>query len=111
MRWAGLVAFMGEGRIVYRVLVGDTRNKLFLMEIGCWGCARFTWPRVGNVGGLLSMRCSNDGSGTMELLCKLLHNFENKLILTNQKELMVEECSSHSRGMKCIRFSIKYRIY
>jgi hypothetical protein len=68
MRWAGHVARMGEGRNVYRVLVRKTEGKrplgrprrrwedgikLDLGEIG-WGVgSRFTWLRLGTIGGLL----------------------------------------------------------
>jgi hypothetical protein len=66
MRWAGHVARMGEGRNVYRVLVGKPEGKrplgrlrrrwgdgikMDLMEIDS-GCG-FTWLRTGMVGGLL----------------------------------------------------------
>jgi hypothetical protein len=58
---------MGEGRNVYRVLVGkpegkrplvrpsrrwDDGIKMDVMEIG-WGGCGFTWLRTGTVGGLL----------------------------------------------------------
>jgi hypothetical protein len=68
MRWAGHAASMGEGRNVYRVLVGKPEGKrplgrprrrwedglkLDLREIG-WGVwSGFTWLRIGTVGGLL----------------------------------------------------------
>jgi hypothetical protein len=68
MRWAGHVAHMGEGRNVYRVLVGkpegkrqlerprrrwEDGTKMDLGEIG-WGVwSGFTWLRIGTVGGLL----------------------------------------------------------
>jgi hypothetical protein len=68
MRWAGHVARMGEGRNVYRALVGKTKGKttlgrprrrwedgikLDLTEIG-WGVwSEFIWLRIGTVGGLL----------------------------------------------------------
>jgi hypothetical protein len=68
MRWAGHVARMGEGRNVYRVLVGKAEGKrslerprrrweddikMDLREIG-WGVwSGFTWLRIGTVGGLL----------------------------------------------------------
>jgi hypothetical protein len=70
MRWAGHVARMGKGRNVCRVLVGKPEGKrplerprrrlkdaikMDLREIGrgrgVW--SGFTWPRIGNVGGLL----------------------------------------------------------
>jgi hypothetical protein len=68
MRWAGHVARMGEGRNVYRVLVGKpegkrklerTRRKcengirMDIWETG-WGVwSGFTWLRIGTGGGLL----------------------------------------------------------
>jgi hypothetical protein len=68
MRWAGHVARMGEGRKLYRVLVGRPEGKrplerprrrwedgikMGLREIG-WGVwSGFTWLRTGTVGGLL----------------------------------------------------------
>jgi hypothetical protein len=70
MRWAGHVARMGEGRNVYRVLVGKPEGKrplerprrrweyglkMDLREIG-WeggGWSGFTWLRIGTGGGLL----------------------------------------------------------
>jgi hypothetical protein len=78
MRRAGYVAPMGEGRNVYRVLVGKPEGKrplrrpghrwedgmeMVLREIGWWGgvdspslagcgcvCSGFTWLRIGTVG-------------------------------------------------------------
>jgi hypothetical protein len=60
---------MGEGRNVYRVLVGKPRGmrplgrprrrwedgiKMDLREIGCGGVwSGFSWLRIGTVGGLL----------------------------------------------------------
>jgi hypothetical protein len=69
MSWAGHVARMGEGRNVYRVLVGKPEGrrplgrprrrwedgiKMDLWKIG-WGgvWSGFTWLRAGTVGGLL----------------------------------------------------------
>jgi hypothetical protein len=68
MRWAGHVARIGEGRNVYRVLVGKPEGKIplgrpmcrwkdgirmDLKEIG-WGVwSGFTWLRIGTVDGLL----------------------------------------------------------
>jgi hypothetical protein len=70
MRWAGHVARMGEGRNMYRVLVGKPEGKrplgrprrrweeginMDLREIdwggGVW--SGFSWLRIGIVGGLL----------------------------------------------------------
>jgi hypothetical protein len=67
-RWVGHVACMGEGRNVYKVLVGkpegkrplerarrrwEDRLKMDLREMG-WGVwSGFTWLRLGIVGGLL----------------------------------------------------------
>jgi hypothetical protein len=69
MRWAGHVARMGEGRNVYRVLVGKPEGKEPLgsprrrwedgikmdpKEVGCRGVwSGFTWLRIGIAGGLL----------------------------------------------------------
>jgi hypothetical protein len=68
MRWAGHVVRMGEGRNVYRFLVGKPEGKrplgrprrrwedgikMDFREIG-WGVwSGFTWLRIGTVGGLL----------------------------------------------------------
>jgi hypothetical protein len=69
MRWAGHMARMGEGRNVYRVLLGKPEGKrplerprrrwedgikMDLEEIG-WGgvWSGFTWLRIGIDGGLL----------------------------------------------------------
>jgi hypothetical protein len=68
MRWAGHVARMGEGRNVYRVLMGKPEGrrplerprrrgekeiKLELRDIGWEVWSGFTWLRIGTVGGLL----------------------------------------------------------
>jgi hypothetical protein len=68
MRWAGHVARIGEGRNVYRVLVGKPEGKrplerprrrwedgikVDLWETGWDGCSGFIWLRTGTVGGLL----------------------------------------------------------
>jgi hypothetical protein len=68
MRWVGHVARMGEGRGVYRVLVGKPEGKrppgrprrrwednikMDLMEIGIMGRTGFGWLRIGSNGGLL----------------------------------------------------------
>jgi hypothetical protein len=68
MRWAGHVARMGEGRNLYRVLVGKPEGKrqlgrprrrwedgirMDLREIGWGGWSGFTWLRIGIAGGLL----------------------------------------------------------
>jgi len=60
MRWAGNVARMGEGRGVYRVLVGksdgkrplgrswrrwENNNKMDLLEVGVW--TGWSWLRIG----------------------------------------------------------------
>jgi hypothetical protein len=69
MRWAGHVAHMGEGRNMYRVLVGRLKGKrplespghrcvdgirMDFREIG-WGggWSGFAWLRIRIVGGLL----------------------------------------------------------
>jgi hypothetical protein len=72
MRWAEYVARLGEGRNVYRVLVGKTEGKrplerprhrwenginMDLKEIGKRGMwSGFTWLRISTVGELLWMR-------------------------------------------------------
>jgi hypothetical protein len=65
MRWAGHVARMGEGRNVYRVLVGKPKGKRPFGRLRCrweneikmdlreirWGAwSGFTWLRIGTVG-------------------------------------------------------------
>jgi hypothetical protein len=67
MRWAGHVTHMGEGRGVYRVLVGKPEGKrplgrprrrwednirMDLQEVGC-GCEDWIGLRIGTVGGHL----------------------------------------------------------
>jgi hypothetical protein len=70
IRWAGHVAHMGEGRNVYRVLVGKLRGKKdHLKDQGIdgnmvsksilgrlaqgVGWSEFIWHRIGTTGGLL----------------------------------------------------------
>jgi hypothetical protein len=68
MRWAGHGACMGEGRNMYRVLVGKPEGKrplgrprrrwedgikMDLREIGWGGWSGFTWLRIGIIGRLL----------------------------------------------------------
>jgi hypothetical protein len=68
MRWVGHMACMGEGRNMYRVLVGKPEGKgplerprhrwedglkMDLKEIGWWVWSGFTWLRIGIVDGLL----------------------------------------------------------
>jgi hypothetical protein len=68
MRWAGHAARMGEGRNVYRVLVGKPEGKDHLEDQGVdgrmgskWILGRlvgvvwsgFSWLRLGIIGGLL----------------------------------------------------------
>jgi hypothetical protein len=68
MRWAGQVAHMGEGRGVYRVLVGRPKGKrplgrpghrwednikMDLRDIGLMGLTGFSWVRMGSIGRLL----------------------------------------------------------
>jgi hypothetical protein len=69
MRWAGHVARMGEGRSLYRVLVGKPEGKrplerprlrwedgikMELREIGWEGVwSGFSWLKIGTGGGLL----------------------------------------------------------
>jgi hypothetical protein len=71
MRWVGQVAHMGEGRGVYRVLVGrperkrplrrprrrwENNTKLDLRETEIDGRTAFSWLRVVSNGGLLRTR-------------------------------------------------------
>jgi hypothetical protein len=68
MRWAGHVARMGEGRGVYRILVGRPEGKrplgrprrrweddikMDLREIGIGGANILSWLRIGSNGGLV----------------------------------------------------------
>jgi hypothetical protein len=65
MRWAGDVALMGEGRDVYRVLVGRPEGKIPLgrprrswednikLNLRETGIDRFSWLSIGSSGGLL----------------------------------------------------------
>jgi hypothetical protein len=68
MRWAGHVARMGEGRVMYRVLVekrkgkrplGRPRNrwgnniKMYLQEVGGVVGTGWIWLRIGTGGGHL----------------------------------------------------------
>jgi hypothetical protein len=68
MRWAEHVACMGEGRGVYRVLVGrpkakrplgrprhrwEDKIKMDLRETGIEGQTGFSWLMIGSSGGLL----------------------------------------------------------
>jgi hypothetical protein len=68
VRWAGHVERMGEGRGVYRVLVGSPEGKrplgrprrrwenninMDLREIGILGRIGFSWLRLGSSGGLV----------------------------------------------------------
>jgi hypothetical protein len=71
MRWAGHVARMGEGRGVYRVLVGKPEGrrsfgrprhrcedniKLDLQEVGCGVWTGSSWLRLGTDDGYLCLR-------------------------------------------------------
>jgi hypothetical protein len=71
MRWAGHVARMGEGRSVYRVLVGrpegkrplgrprrrwEINIKMDLRKIGIDGANWIQWLRTGSSGGLVRTR-------------------------------------------------------
>ena len=66
MRWAGHVARMGEGRGVYRILVGKPEGKIplgrprrrwednikmDLQEVGCGVWTGSSWLRIGTGGG------------------------------------------------------------
>jgi hypothetical protein len=65
MRWAGHVARMGEGRNLYRALVGKPEGKDYLKDQGVDGIKKdlkesgwrvwsgLTWLRIGTAGGLL----------------------------------------------------------
>jgi hypothetical protein len=68
MKWAWHVAHMGEGRNVYRVLVGKPEGKrplgrprhrwengikMDLREFGWGGWSRFIWLRIGIIGRVL----------------------------------------------------------
>jgi hypothetical protein len=68
MRWAGHVARMGEGRSLYRVLMGKPEGKDHLKDQGVDGrmgskwalgrlvggaCSGCTWLKMGIAGGLL----------------------------------------------------------
>jgi hypothetical protein len=68
MRWAGHVARMGDGRGVYRVMVGKPEGKrplgrsrrrwkdnikMDLQEVGCGGWTGSSWLRIGRIGGYL----------------------------------------------------------
>jgi hypothetical protein len=44
MRWAGHVAYMGEGRDVYRVLVGKPEERDHLEDSGLVGSIILRWP-------------------------------------------------------------------
>jgi hypothetical protein len=53
MRWVGHVARRGEGRNVYRILVGKPEGKRpFERPRRRWGMG-FIWLRIGTGGGLL----------------------------------------------------------
>jgi hypothetical protein len=71
MRWAEHVARMGEGRDIYRVLVGKPEGKrplsrprggwednvkMCLQEVGCAGRTGLSWLRIGTGGRHLLMR-------------------------------------------------------
>jgi hypothetical protein len=71
MRWAGLVARMGEMRGAYRVSEGKTegkrllgrsrhrwenRIKMDLLEVGCGVLSVLIWLRMGTGGGYLKTR-------------------------------------------------------
>jgi hypothetical protein len=67
MRWEGNVVRMGEGRKVYKVLVGKTKERYHLKDQGvggnmgsewilgrlAWGGIGFGWLRTGTGSGLL----------------------------------------------------------
>jgi len=70
MRWAGHVAFMGEERGAYRVLVGTPEGKNHWGDLGIdgwiilgwisrrWDVSMWTglgWPRIGTGGGHLGV--------------------------------------------------------
>jgi hypothetical protein len=83
MRWAGHVARMGEGRNVYRVLVGRNERKNHLEDQGIdgrmgskWTLGRliggvwsgFTWLRLGMVVGCCECGDEPSDSGTTDLV-------------------------------------------
>jgi hypothetical protein len=87
MRWAGHVARMGEGRNVYRVLVGKPEGKIPIgrprrrSEDGIWTLGRlvggvwsgFTWLRIGILAGSCEFGDEPSGSGATELVSYLLN--------------------------------------
>jgi hypothetical protein len=84
MRWAGHVARMGEGRNLYRALVGKPEGKGHLEDqvvdgvLGSkWTFGRllsgvwigFTWLRVGIMAGCCECDDEPSGSGASEFVC------------------------------------------
>jgi hypothetical protein len=62
MRWAGHVARMGEGRNVYRVLVGSLKEKDHLKDEGVDGRMGSKWT-LGRLGGGGGCGVDSPGSG------------------------------------------------
>jgi hypothetical protein len=108
------VACMGEGRNVYRVLVGKPKGKrllgsprrwwedgirLDLRDTGVGVVSGFTWLKMGTVGGLLWMRWWTFGSWRQGI--SILHSlklFECKL-LCFFVELIRTETGNEYRNM------------
>jgi hypothetical protein len=82
MRWAGHVARMGEGRNVYRVLVGKPEGKSLLgrrsrrwkdvirkdLRLARRMWSGFIWLRIGTGGGCCEQGDEPAGSGATELV-------------------------------------------
>jgi hypothetical protein len=90
MRWAGHVARIGEGRNLYRVLVGRPEEKDQLKDQGVdgsmgskWTLGRlvgglwsaFTWLRIGILAGCCECGDEPSGSGATELVGLLRAKF------------------------------------
>jgi hypothetical protein len=60
MRWAGHVACMGEGRNVYRVLVGRTEGKDHVIDQGVDGRMGSKWSSGRLAGGMEWINLAHD---------------------------------------------------
>jgi hypothetical protein len=60
MRWAGHVARMGEGRNLYRILVGNPEGKNYLKDQGVDGRMGSEWTSVRLVGGVEWIHLAQD---------------------------------------------------